>query len=489
MLPIVRSFYQHPRFKALLLRRTYPELESELIVRSQNFYPQCGGEYNAGKKKWTFKSGAIIQFGHAEYEKDVRNYDSAEYNYIGLDELTSFTQFQYLYLTSRCRTSVKELPAIIRSGTNPGNVGHSWVRDRFIEPFPAGQRILLDKISQLKRIFIPSKVSDNPHIDQGYSQRLSILPDAERRAKLDGDWWTFSGQVFDDWRENPLPDEPPNARHVIEPFPIPSWWPRFLAVDWGYSAMAVALWGAVSPDNRLFIYREHTAIREKISTWGTIVGKLSKGEDFRDIVICQSAVQDRGNELTVLGEFKQYSGLLARPSGNMAGSRIATKILVQEFIRWKQRPLKKDINEGFSQDEAQEVLRKLGTDAYHAYCQQFQPEPEEDNLPRLQIFQDCKTLIKTIPLCVYDNNNKEDVAEFPGDDPYDCLRYLVKAVHEFRRDLSEIGKYNDQIATVLKNFQMTNDQTYLHRQMSILESKKPRMNHPVPMFHRGKVRS
>jgi hypothetical protein len=143
-LPLIREFINHPRFKGILFRRTYPELESELILRSENqgLYSACGGKYNKEKKRWTFPSGAVMQFGHLEYDSDVRKYDTAEYNYIGFDELTSFTEYMYLYMFSRCRSSSPKLPAIVRSGTNPGNIGHGWVRARFVEPAPYGTLIV-----------------------------------------------------------------------------------------------------------------------------------------------------------------------------------------------------------------------------------------------------------------------------------------------------------------------------------------------------------
>lgn len=486
MLPIARGFYKQPRFKGILFRRTYPELESEIIVRSHHFYTPAGGSFNSEKRRWTFPSGAIMQFGHVEYEQDVRKYDTAEYNYMGFDELTSFTQYQYIYLTmSRCRSSSRDLPAICRSGTNPGNVGHGWVRDRFIEP-SAANTIILDKLTGLKRIFIPCLATDNPHIDPDYINRLGGLPEAERRAKRDGDWWTFSGQVFDDWRDEHFPDEPENARHVIAPFEIPQWWPRILAIDWGFSAMTVALWGALAPDNRLFVYRELTFQREKISTWATEVGKASAGEDLADVVICQSAFQDRGSDLTIAAEFQKESGLMPRSSENSQGSRVLGKLLVQEFLRWREKPKRKIPSLGYSNEEAQEILRKLGSAAYEAYKQRFQEQEDEKNLPKLQVFSNCTALRKAIPLCIYDDKKKEDVKEFEGDDPYDCLRYLVKAANE-RRIPARAEKYHRDIAAVLTEFTRTQDYTALHRRMERLESRSPKPK-PVSFFHRGRSR-
>ena len=91
-----------------------------------------------------------MQFGHAMHEKDIRNYDSAEYNFVAFDELTHFTRFQYEYLAfTRCRSSDPDLPAIVRSASNPGNIGHGWVRKRFIEPARAGRTVLEQTITDV----------------------------------------------------------------------------------------------------------------------------------------------------------------------------------------------------------------------------------------------------------------------------------------------------------------------------------------------------
>ena len=271
MTPIIRGFYKEPRFKGIIFRRTFPELESEIIVRSHDWYRAAGGIYSEDKKRWKFPSGAIMQFGHVEYESDVRKYDTAEYNYMAFDELTSFTQNQYIYLTrTRCRSSSSRLPAIARSATNPGNIGHAWVRDHFINVAPYGV-IVVNKRTQLKRIFIQSFAEDNPYLmqnDPQYINRLDSLPEAERRAKRLGAWDTFEGQVFSDYREYPGETEPENANHLCDPFKIPEWWLKFLAVDWGFSAMTIALWGALSPDDRLYIYREYSIKEAKTFNLG-----------------------------------------------------------------------------------------------------------------------------------------------------------------------------------------------------------------------------
>jgi hypothetical protein len=494
MLPIIRGFYKEPRFKGIIFRRTYPELESEIIVRSREWYPLTGAKYNEEKKRWIFPSGAIMQFGHVEYESDVRKYDTAEYNYMAFDELTSFTESQYIYLSrTRCRSSSSRLPAIIRSATNPGNIGHAWVRDLFITPAPFGT-IIIDGRTKLKRIFIQSFAEDNPYLmtnDPMYVNRLESLPEAERRAKRYGAWDTFEGQVFSDYREVPNIEkgEPPNACHIVEPFPIPDWWLKFLAIDWGYTAMTVALWGALSPDDRLYIYREYTIKEAKTSTWATEIGQLSQGEKFKDIVLCRSAWQQRGDELTQQESFTKYSGLIARQADN---DRIAGKLLFQEYLRWKERPaiLSKTPQE-YSTEAATHILRNQGIDAYKAYQEFFEPNKEETPLPRLQIFPECAQLRKCIPLCIYDkksnvtNKPAEDVREFDGDDPYDAGRYLICSVDHYLGSMKQEGDQRAKVNKIIETFQKTKDWTNFYRQMERVDSisSDPK---PVARYHRAR---
>jgi hypothetical protein len=489
MLPIVRGFYKHSRFKGIIFRRTYKELEDEIIVRSQKWYPLVGGRYNVANKRWTFPSGAIMTFGHSEYESDVRKYDSAEYNYMAFDELTSFTENQYTYLSmTRCRTS-SDLPAIVRSATNPGNVGHQWVRERFIEKIPYGS-VGIDAVTKQKRIFIQSKVSDNPHIDPGYADRLLGLSEAERRAKLDGDWYTFEGQAFGEYREFPNVGEPENAQHVIKPFEIPVWWPRLLAIDWGYSAMTCALWGAISPDKRLYIYREYVVNKTKIADWATEVGKLSIKETLVDVILCASAWQNRGDESTVVEQFTKYSGLIPRTADN---SRIAGKLMVQEYLRWEQRPEARIVADPSTYDAslAAHILRVNGTEEYKKYLDSFNPSKGEDNLPKLQIFETISSIRKVIPLCVYDKQANvsgkpaEDIKEFKGDDPYDTLRYLIMGADRHLNSAVVAGEYEKKVHQVYSEFTRNQDYTALHRKMEMLERTKPKQ---VPVRRRNASR-
>lgn len=480
LLPLVREFYKFSDFKGLILRRTFPELERELIIRSADYYPQTGAVYNESKKRWHWPAfGSYLQFGYAEHEKDVRNYDTAEYNYIAFDELTSFTEWQYRYIAfSRCRSKVDSgLPAIVRNGTNPGNVGHGFVRTRFVEPAPDGYTIIKEHWGDGKtksRIYIPAKVTDNPHVNPDYISSLRMLPEAERRAKLDGDWWTFTGQVFDDWRIQPFQDEPANACHVVPPFTIPEWWPHILAVDWGFAAMMWAGFAAISPDRRIYLYREYAAKQTKVSTWATDLGNLARSDcgSFNDVVLDPSAWHQLGDEFTIADQFTKYSQLTPRKADN---DRLGGKILMQESLRWRSKPTTKVLPSGtFDMERAEWLRRNKGTATYNSYVNMFLPEIPEPNIPILQVFDTCDHFIRTIPLCVYNDTTKEgknpeDVKEFGGDDPYDGGRYLLKAAMRYLDSTGKEAKRREDIAAVCKQAQSSSDLTGFYMTMNKLE--------------------
>ncbi len=210
-------YVQTPGYQAILLRRTFPELERSLIQRSQGLYPALGGVYRTQQRRWVFPSGAAISFGHLEGKSDQYKYQSAEFAFIGFDELTSFEEEQYLYLFSRARTTARlatgqPLPVRLRAATNPGGVGHAWVKARFIDalaPLEIGyfrrendveRRVHRRTPGALSRQFIPATIADNPvlmAVDPGYRERLMALPLIERERLLSGNWTIApSGNVF-----------------------------------------------------------------------------------------------------------------------------------------------------------------------------------------------------------------------------------------------------------------------------------------------------
>ena len=477
MLPILYGMHEFEDFQGIIFRQTFPQLQRSLIPRSHPLYKPLGGRYNDQKHFWKFPSGSTIFFSHLETYKDALEHDTAEYQYVGFDELTAFAREVYLYIISRCRGGVGGIPAFTRGATNPGNIGHLWVRNRFVVPHPAGRVRVYDPLSETSRIFIPALLTDNPFLqakDPGYLKRLQLLPsEAERRAKIHGDWWVFAGQVFEEWRDpfagTTFKDEPENACHVIEDFIVPVWWPRIVAVDWGFSANTWIGWGAVSPDSRLFLYREYCHKYKRISEWGADLRRLSQGElEFLKIAVLDpSAWARRGEEKTIVQQAVDASGMRFEKADN---DRIGGKLWLHELLRWKQRPpayVPRDQTE-FELEVFEKIRRNQGTAPAVEYYDSFQPEKPETNTPRLQVFKSCQHFREVIPTCVYDEKDghvAEDVKEFRGDDPYDGGRYLGKAFHRLIELSIKEGNIHDRLSNIIQTLEESGDWNRYYRQM------------------------
>lgn len=169
-----------PQYRALILRRTYPELSmaGAIMDRAKDWLANTDAVWSADEHKFTFPSGATLTFAHAQYEDDVRRFGGTNFHFIAFDELTRFSEFQYRFLFSRLRKNEGDpIPLRMRGASNPGDLGHEWVKARFVQP------------GHKARPFIPAKLLDNPSLDrEQYIQSLMELHPTERRRLLEGDW-------------------------------------------------------------------------------------------------------------------------------------------------------------------------------------------------------------------------------------------------------------------------------------------------------------
>lgn len=170
-----------PKYSAILFRRTFRDLSlpGALLDRSKEWLSGTDAQFKGQENCWEFPSGAKLAFGYLDTETDKYRYQSAEFQFIGFDELTQFTEEQYRYLFSRLRRlENSHIPLRMRAASNPGGIGHDWVKQRFMIEGP-----------EYNRVFIPAKLTENPYIDQeSYIKSLSNLDPITRRQYLDGDW-------------------------------------------------------------------------------------------------------------------------------------------------------------------------------------------------------------------------------------------------------------------------------------------------------------
>lgn len=187
------QFVDFAGYNAIILRRTYRDLAlpGALMDRSKEWLLGTAAKWNEIEHCWTFPSGARLQFGYLENEADKYRYQGAEFSFVGLDELTQFTESQYTYMFSRLRRlENSSIPLRLWGATNPGGSGHAWVKQRFLVE---GERY--------GRVFVPARLMDNPYIDQAsYVKSLWKLDQTTRKQLLEGSWEARVGSMFHrDW--------------------------------------------------------------------------------------------------------------------------------------------------------------------------------------------------------------------------------------------------------------------------------------------------
>lgn len=394
-------------YRAIIFRKTYPEL-SELIDRSFDIYQPAfpKARYNDSKHFWRFPSGAKIYFGAMHHTKDRKKYQGKRYDFIAFDELTHFTYDEYSYMFSRNRPSKPGTRVYIRATTNPGGIGHGWVKDRFITAAPpltpiVGEYEVVtpDGLVTLKRkrIFIPANVFDNKKLlenDPNYIANLAMMPEAERNALLYGSWDSFDGQVFREWRNDPDHYDDQQFSHVIKPFPIPKWWTRYRGFDFGYSKPFSVGWYAVDPDGRIY----------RIAEYYGCTGTPNTGVQFNPTKIAAEIKRIESEDKNLKG--MQIMGV-ADPSifDESRGESIAAMMeRSPNFVYWSKG----------------DNTRIAGKMQFH-YRFAFDP----DGRPMFYCFDTCKHFIRTIPTLVYDDKHVEDIDTDQEDHIYDECRYVL----------------------------------------------------------------
>lgn len=396
-----------PWYKALILRKTFPQLR-ELIDKTLNYYPRIypKAKYNGSSHTWRFPSGAQIIFGSLNRPQDKIQYQGQAYDFIAFDELTHFTQEEYEYLKSRNRPNGPGTRVYMRATANPGGVGHGWVKDRFITA-SAPMTTIREEASwvdpegkkhtgEQSRIFVPSSVFDNQILMQNdpmYVQRLASMPEAERNALLYGDWDSFSGQVFTEWRNDPAHYQDRIGSHVIDPFAVPPDWSIWCGLDWGYSRPFSVGWYAVDHERRMY------AIREYYGCTGTPNQgvKLEPGEVARRIRQIEADDPNlRGKRIHRIGD----------PAIWMSdGTESIGDLMSRERVH-------------FDKGDHARISGKM--QMHHRLAM-------TDGIPMLYVFSTCKHFIRTIPALVYDETDVEDINTEGEDHIYDQCRYVCMA--------------------------------------------------------------
>ena len=208
------QFVDAPGYSAILFRKTYADLSlpNALIDMSKQwlmpFVDTKEVKWSEKDKQYTFPSGATLNFGYLESPNDCYRYQGAEFQYIGMDEVTHIDPANYRYLFSRLRKKkTMQVPLRFRATANPGGqFGEYYYQRFFVEGAEKG------------RIFIPAGLDDNPYLDaEEYKASLEELDPLERERLLNGNWTIkASGDMFNrHWFQIvPASSIPPQAKRV-----------------------------------------------------------------------------------------------------------------------------------------------------------------------------------------------------------------------------------------------------------------------------------
>lgn len=398
-----------PGLQTYIFRRKFPDLVKNHMEGPTGFRSLLAPFEDAGmcsikEKEIAFSNGSKIHLCHCKDESSKYNYQGAEIHLLLIDELTLFTETMYRFIRSRVRATNIELPKKYEGlfprvicGSNPGNIGHTWVKNAFIDKAPPMEIYRTpDEEGGMLRQFIPAKLDDNPTMaeaDPYYSARLAGMGNPQIvRAMLNGDWDTVVGAYFPEFDRD---------KHVIPAFRIPEHWPRFRALDWGSSKpYSVGWWAQSLGDDGITRY-----------------GRIPKGalvrynEDYGALspnVGKKLPVMEVARRVLAKDDSTKFRACPADPSifSTHADSPISNKF-ASMGIHW--------IRANNDRQSGWEAIRDrlVGVEV-----------EEGESMPMLYVFDKCVDFIRTFPALIHDELRPEDVDTDCEDHIGDETRYM-----------------------------------------------------------------
>lgn len=356
--------------------------------------------YNGSDKCFYFSNGSFLQFAYLNTIADIYNYSSLEMHWLGFDELTQFTEEEYMFLLTRVRANDRR-PLRVRAASNPGDIGHNFVKERFIEsldpninyipeiPYEevfedpdTGERYTRD------RVFIPAYVQDNPnqHIQQEYKRNLNAIKDPQlRQALLKGDWNTFMGRVYTEW------DKDIHVIHGALPVDLDAC-EKFIGFDWGYHDAAVATWLAYAPENEegvrhIYAYREIHETGKSPRWWGKTIADIIKDEPIQYMILPHDCFSHLGGNATIASQFDEFDIPYERADSLSHAAKMHRIALLHDMLA-------------------------LG----------------DDGVPILQFHTNCANNIATIPTLPYSKTRPEEIDDKADDHDFDSTTYALMVI-------------------------------------------------------------
>lgn len=373
--------------RILIVRKTYPELKKNHVdVLCQELCPKFA-KYNSSEKRFVFnKSRSIIELMYCRNDKDLEEIQGAEYDCIFIDEATQLSEFQLKAIAACCR-GTNGYPKHIYYTCNPGGQGHAYIKRVFID------RIFNEGENPDDFEFTQALVQDNEILMQmqpDYIAQLEALPPKLKKGWLYGSWDIFEGQYFEDFINDPEHYIDRKYTHVIEPFSIPPAWKIYRSYDFGYSKPFSCAWWAVDYDGRLYRILELygcTKVPNEGVKWdpNTQFSEIQKIEHQHPYL--------KGKKIRGVADPAIWNAETGKSIANTA----------QEYGIY------------FEKGDNQRISGWMQMHYRFAF--------DENGIPMMYIFSNCKAFIRTVPLMMYDETHTEDLDTDLEDHVCDETRY------------------------------------------------------------------
>lgn len=400
----------HKGVRVMLCCEDYPTLKDRHLSKIPFEFPE-----------WLGKLGESSIFGlcfqlNPEYGggvialrnlDDPSKYASSEFACCLIDELTKNEFEVFQHLRSCLRWPGIEDTKII-GATNPGGIGHEWVKRYWIDrDFPP------EETEADEFFFVQAFARDNPYLAENYEEQLKGLGEELRKAYLEGSWDLFVGQFFKEWQRK---------RHVCSPFDIPDSWKRIRCIDHGRTAPCACYWGAIDHDGRIYWYREYYQAGLDADVNAQKIKELSGDEKYIFTVMDSAVFAQHGSGETI-AEVYERNGVKAVPAPR-AGRGTGTErshgwVLFHEYLRWK-------TPESLYREEykiLKEIVLKNGEGIK-------MDEGYVIHQPKMIFFDTCRNAIRTIPSLNHDDLNPEDIDHKAEDHAADAIGFGLKMLHE-----------------------------------------------------------
>lgn len=411
---------QYPGHRAYIFRRTLVNLRQgtlPIIMRQTGPYSALRDNmkstlptgkpltlrYNGSDKCFYFSNGSFLQFAYLNTMADIYNYSSIEMHWLGFDELTQFNEDEYMFLLTRVRAHDVR-PLRVRAASNPGDIGHNFVKERFIESLDPTVNYIPEvpyeeefedpdsgEIYTRSRVFIPAFVQDNPnpHIQLEYKRNLNAIKDPQlRQALMKGDWNTFMGRVYTEWDKE---------IHVLPPGRLPidlRQCQLFIGFDWGYNDAGVATWLALAPENEdgvkhIYAYREIHEKGKSPRWWAQTIADIIKNEPIEYMILPHDCFSHLGGNKTIASRFEEYDVPYVRADSMNHAAKMHRIAIMHDMLAIT-----------------------------------------DDGLPQLQFHPNCANNIATIPTLPYSKTRPEEIDDKADDHDFDSTTYALMVIDD-----------------------------------------------------------